>query len=211
MKRISWQRWGITAGFYVFWWLRTVGWVVFNGLNGMNVVTVVASVGELLLLLVPWLVIVAGFARRQRPWVISSVALLVLTLLSNEQVSVYDFGIDNRTAADGLAVGRPSGFVGRSMQRLIDGYYTVPDEQLYRQLAQLEAIEGHRLEPSALAGLPGFLRVTGERQGYRQRLGLSAQRLANATHLVWGTGGSMVPDDEMQAYLAQGRTLLAGH
>lgn len=89
MKRISWQRWGITAGFYVFWWLRTVGWVVFNGLNGMNVVTVVASVGELLLLLVPWLVIVAGFARRQRPWVISSVALLVLTLLSNEQVSVY--------------------------------------------------------------------------------------------------------------------------
>ena len=129
----------------------------------------------------------------------------------HEQVSVYDFGIDNRTAADGLAVGRPSGFVGRSMQRLIDGYYTVPDEQLYRQLAQLEAIEGHRLEPSALAGLPGFLRVTGERQGYRQRLGLSAQRLANATHLVWGTGGSMVPDDEMQAYLAQGRTLLAGH
>ena len=27
---------------------------------------------------------------------------------------------------------------------------------LYRQLAQLEAIEGHRLEPSALAGLPGL-------------------------------------------------------
>ncbi|MFC6207350.1 hypothetical protein [Levilactobacillus tongjiangensis] len=89
MKRIRWQRWGIAAGFYVFWWLRTVGWVFFNGLNGMNVVTVVESVGELLLLLVPWLVIVAGFARRQRPWVISSIALLGLTLLSNEQVSVY--------------------------------------------------------------------------------------------------------------------------
>lgn len=129
----------------------------------------------------------------------------------HDQVSVYDFGIDNRTAADGLAVGRPSGFVGRSMQRLIDGYYTVTDEQLYRHLAQVEALEGYRLEPSALAGLSGFVRVTQEQQGYRQRLGLSPQRLARATHLVWGTGGSMVPGDEMQAYLAQGRKLLADH
>ncbi len=42
----------------------------------------------------------------------------------HEQVSVQDFGIDNRTAADGLAVGRPSGFVSRAMQRLLDGATT---------------------------------------------------------------------------------------
>ncbi len=30
----------------------------------------------------------------------------------NSSVCVQDFGIDNRTAADGLAVGRASGFVG---------------------------------------------------------------------------------------------------
>lgn len=129
----------------------------------------------------------------------------------HDAVSVYDVGIDNRTAADGLAVGRPSGFVGRSLQRLIDGYYTVSDAQLFRLLAQMEATEGYRLEPSAMAGLPGFLQVVQEQQGYRQRLGLSEQRLANATHLMWGTGGSMVPDEEMHAYLAQGRKLLAGH
>ena len=129
----------------------------------------------------------------------------------HEQVSVYDFGIDNRTAADGLAVGRPSGFVGRSLQRLIDGYYTVSDAQLFRLLAQMEASEGYRLEPSAMAGLPGFVQVLQEQQGYRQRLGLNEQRLANAMHLMWGTGGSMVPDEEMHAYLAQGRKLLAGH
>ena len=129
----------------------------------------------------------------------------------HDEVSVYDFGIDNRTAADGLAVGRPSGFVGRSMQRLLDGYYTLSDEQMYRLLALLHAEEGLKLEPSALAGLPGFLRVLQEQQGYRQRLGLDAQRLANATHLVWGTGGSMVPAQEMDAYLEQGRTLLAAH
>ncbi|WP_409280673.1 D-serine ammonia-lyase [Pseudomonas defluvii] len=129
----------------------------------------------------------------------------------HDAVSVYDVGIDNRTAADGLAVARPSGFVGRAMQRLIDGYYTITDEELYRLLALMEATEGLKLEPSALAGLPGFLRVLQEQQGYRLRLGLDDPRMAKATHIVWGTGGSMVPDEEMDAYLSRGRTLLAGH
>lgn len=126
----------------------------------------------------------------------------------HDAVSVYDFGLDNLTAADGLAVGRPSGFVGRAMQRLIDGYYTVSDDNLHRLLARLEACEGLRLEPSALAGVPGMQRVLEERQGYRQRLGLDAQCMANATHLVWATGGSMVPTAQMDAYLASGRALL---
>ncbi|MFD2644336.1 D-serine ammonia-lyase [Pseudomonas japonica] len=126
----------------------------------------------------------------------------------HEAVSVYDFGIDNATAADGLAVGRPSGFVGRTMQRLIDGYYTVSDDNLYRLLARMERCAGLRLEPSALAGVPGMQRVLEERQGYRQRLGLSERHMANATHLVWATGGSMVPSAEMDAYLATGRALL---
>ena len=126
----------------------------------------------------------------------------------HDEVAVQDFGIDNLTAADGLAVGRPSGFVGRAMQRLIDGYYTVDDAELYRLLAMLEREQGLRLEPSALAGMPGPLRVLSETQGYRQRLGLSPERLARASHLVWGTGGGMVPPAEMDAYLAEGRRRL---
>ncbi|MGN5519036.1 D-serine ammonia-lyase [Halopseudomonas sp. Lyrl_26] len=126
----------------------------------------------------------------------------------HDRISVQDFGIDNITAADGLAVGRPSGFVGKAMQRLIDGYYTVTDEELYALLALLEQQEGLRLEPSALAGMPGIVRVLNGQPGYHQRLQLTPERLAGATHLVWATGGSMVPEEEMQAYLDRGRAEL---
>lgn len=124
----------------------------------------------------------------------------------HDAVSVQDFGIDNVTAADGLAVGRPSGFVGRAMQRLIDGYYTVTDETLSRLLASAWELEQVRLEPSALAGMPGLQRVL-RAPDYLQRIGVDPARLARATHMVWGTGGSMVPDAEFAAYLAQGRAL----
>ncbi|MNF31522.1 D-serine dehydratase [compost metagenome] len=127
----------------------------------------------------------------------------------HDEVSVQDFGIDNVTAADGLAVGRASGFVGKAMQRLLEGFYTVSDEEMYRLLALMERREGVRLEPSALAGVPGIARVLGEQQGYLARAGLGHQAMAQATHLVWATGGNMVPADEMQAYLAKGRQLLA--
>jgi D-serine dehydratase len=127
----------------------------------------------------------------------------------HDQISVQDFGIDNVTAADGLAVGRPSGFVGKAMQRLVDGYYTLSDEEMYSLLALMERSEGVRLEPSALAGVPGIARVCGEQQGYRTRAGLDRETLARATHLAWATGGSMAPPEEMEAYLAKGRRLLA--
>lgn len=124
----------------------------------------------------------------------------------HDAVNVQEFGIDNVTAADGLAVGRPSGFVGRAMQRLIDGYYTVADEELFRLLALAHRKEGVKLEPSALAGMPGMARVLRDRD-YLERIGVNPTTLANAMHLVWGTGGSMVPEREFGAYVERGRQL----
>ena len=125
----------------------------------------------------------------------------------HDEVSVQDFGIDNVTAADGLAVGRASGFVGKAMQRLLDGFYTVSDAEMYCLLALMERHEGQRLEPSALAGVPGIARVQAD-PAYLARAGLNSQAMAQATHLVWATGGNMVPGEEMEAYLAKGRELL---
>ncbi len=120
----------------------------------------------------------------------------------HDEIAVQDLGIDNITAADGLAVGRASGFVGRAMERLLDGYYTITDERMYHHLGELSEVEGIRLEPSALAGMLGVVYVSNNVE-YQTRLDLTEEKLASATHLVWATGGGMVPEAEMAAYLAK--------
>ncbi|MBV7406635.1 D-serine ammonia-lyase [Enterobacter sp. ENT03] len=122
----------------------------------------------------------------------------------HDGIAVQDLGIDNLTAADGLAVGRASGFVGRAMERLLDGFYTLDDQSLYDMLGWLSQEENIRLEPSALAGMAGPQHVCGS-AAYQQMHGFSAAQLQNATHLVWATGGGMVPEAEMAQYLAKGR------
>ncbi|WP_226654613.1 D-serine ammonia-lyase [Pseudalkalibacillus hwajinpoensis] len=101
----------------------------------------------------------------------------------HEQIAVQDFGIDNQTVADGLAVGRPSGFVGRVIQPMLEGVYTVTDERMKEHLRWVYDTEGIKLEPSALAGMSGPLVTAVEGKGLR------------GTHLVWATGGSLVPDE----------------
>lgn len=124
----------------------------------------------------------------------------------HDGISVQELGIDNITAADGLAVGRASGFVGRAMERLLDGYYTLSDEHMYRLLGQLAHSEGIKLEPSALAGMLGPIHV--EQDGaYHQQHDFSSSQLQQATHLVWATGGGMVPEKEMASYLAKSSEL----
>ena len=122
----------------------------------------------------------------------------------HDEISVQDIGIDNLTAADGLAVGRASGFVGRAMERLLDGLYTLDDQTMYDMLGWLAQEEDIRLEPSALPGMAGPQRVCGSAD-YQQIQGFTPAQLNNATHLVWATGGGMVPEAEMAQYLAKGR------
>ena len=123
----------------------------------------------------------------------------------HDAICVQDFGIDNHTAADGLAVGRPSRFVGRAVAPFLSGSYTVTDERLYRLLKDMADTENIRLEPSALAGVPGMgLICAGAGQSYAQVHGLD---LANTTHIAWATGGRMVPADIWQDYYHKGTTL----
>ncbi|WP_394578502.1 D-serine ammonia-lyase [Cytobacillus firmus] len=134
--------------------------------------------------------------------------LLGLVTGMHDKVSVQDFGIDNITSADGLAVGRPSGFVGQTIEPLLSGSYTVSDHELFKLLSTLADTENIRLEPSALAGVIGPVKLSTEKQGkeYVQNHNLK-DKMKNAVHLMWATGGSMVPKEIMEEYYIKGAKL----
>lgn len=126
----------------------------------------------------------------------------------HDKVCVQDFGIDNITAADGLAVGRASGFVGKTLENLMSGSYTAKDEKLYVLLSTLIDSEDIYLEPSALAGIPGSIELFKDEAGqkYIENNNLK-DKMKNASHIAWATGGSMVPKDVMEAYYKKGKEL----
>lgn len=121
-------------------------------------------------------------------------------------ISVYDLGLDNRTAADGLAVATASELAARLMRPLLSGAFTVEDDTLFRHLHALHDAEGIRIEPSAAAGFSGPARLLTSPAGrhYLTRNHL-IDRVPHAIHLLWTTGGLFVPDVEYQAFLERGR------
>lgn len=136
---------------------------------------------------------------------------VLMGLMTNEHdnICVQDFGIDNMTQADGLAVGRPSGFVSQVIEQIISGIYTIDDDDLFRLLALLSKYENIYMEPSALASMAGPVRLFSSMEGqhYIEAQGLSSI-MNKATHIIWGTGGSMVPAHIRQADENRGKTLL---
>ncbi|WJE54338.1 D-serine ammonia-lyase [Bacillus cereus] len=132
--------------------------------------------------------------------------LLGLMTGLHDKVAVQDVGIDNVTDADGLAVGRPSGFVGKTMEPFLSGNYTVSDEQLYKLLTELADTEKIYLEPSALAGMIGPMKLCKEGKEYLQKHNIT-EKVSKGTHIVWGTGGSMVPEEVMMQYYQKGLNL----
>lgn len=112
----------------------------------------------------------------------------------HEAVSVRDLGLSGRTIADGLAVPRPSGLVCRLLEPVVDGIFTVTDAAMIAHVATAWKRAGLRLEPSAAVALAG--------PGMVQRAGLPRLAGKPATHVLWATGGGMLPDAEFEAVLA---------
>jgi D-serine dehydratase len=127
----------------------------------------------------------------------------------HDNVSVQDFGIDNITAADGLAVGRASGFVGKTLEKLMSGCYSITDENMYRLLTIMADSEDIFLEPSALAGVPGIVDILTSKEGKKYLKDNNLEdKIENINHIAWATGGSMVPKDMMDEYYNKGVSLL---
>ena len=121
----------------------------------------------------------------------------------NSRISVQDIGLTGRTHADGLAVGRPSGFVGKVMKPLMSGVFTVRDARLYDYLRELLEAESVFLEPSACAAFqgPSFLNSYPESLRYLRENHLM-EKMEQSTHIVWATGGSLVPEEERKKYIS---------
>jgi len=125
--------------------------------------------------------------------------LLGLATGLHEAISVSDIGLTGKTHADGLAVGRPSGFAGRAVEKLLSGAFTLSDARLYDDLRLLENAEGIFAEPSACAafsGPTGLLR-SAEGQAYIEA---NALAMKDVVHIAWLTGGALVPEATRDAY-----------
>lgn len=120
--------------------------------------------------------------------------------LQNE-VCVKDFGLSGQTHADGLAVGRASGFVGGVLKNLLAGEMSLEDYHIYDLMRDLVATEDIFIEPSACASFWGPIMLKDEKvQAYIKEMGLT-DKMANATHIPWATGGSLVPADIREEYM----------
>ncbi|WP_439425363.1 D-serine ammonia-lyase [Oenococcus alcoholitolerans] len=132
------------------------------------------------------------------PTHVPSVTLGMMTKL-NERISVYDIGLDGLTAADGLAVGRPSRLAGKVMRTLLFGSVTFNDDDIYRYLAELLDTQKIVVEPSAAAGFTGIEPIVKNEPAFNN---------VNTAHIVWSTGGDMMPESEREADYKIGKELL---
>jgi len=122
---------------------------------------------------------------------VQSPCFLVRMLADDDaRPSVYDIGLNNRTIADGLAVPRASELAAMSMESVVAGVFTVEDATLIKNLKLLHQSEGIQIEPSAAAGFSGPVWLRGN------------PLASNATtHVVWTTGGALMPESELKQIL----------
>lgn len=120
----------------------------------------------------------------------------------HDAICVQDIGLNGLTAADGLAVGRPSKFVGKTISHMLAGEFTVADEKLYQYMGALMDSEQIFIEPSACAAFEGPVKLkrSSDMEAFLARAGL-AEKQPQVTHIAWATGGNMVPKEIRQEYL----------
>ncbi|MBP1926077.1 D-serine dehydratase [Sedimentibacter acidaminivorans] len=120
----------------------------------------------------------------------------------HDKISVQDLGLDGITHADGLAVGRPSKLIGKMMDHILSGIFTIDDYKLYDNMRSLYETENIKIEPSACASFQGLAMLYSSEEGqkYIKKNGLQ-DKMNNSTHIAWATGGSLVPEEVNKTFL----------
>jgi len=129
----------------------------------------------------------------------ASPCMLMRLLGAPASASVHDLGLDNRTAADGLAVACASDFAFKHVETQVMGAYTVTDGEMFDWIRVAYSTEELRLEPAAATALAGAL----DRVWQHPACAPLRTRLSAGTHIVWTTGGAQLPDEEFASLLAR--------
>lgn len=114
-----------------------------------------------------------------------------------DYIKVQDVGLSGKTEADGLAVGRVSGLASRLVQPFLSGEFTVHDRMLNRYLRALWNEEKIFIEPSSCAAFEGVVGLHNSDAGkdYISRHKYKKDNGKHATHIIWATGGGLVPEE----------------
>lgn len=126
----------------------------------------------------------------------------------HEKCHIKTLGMDGLTVADGLAVGSPSGLVCEIMTPILDGIYTLEDEKMLWLVNLLHISENIYVEPSATAGLMGPMKLFYTEMGFKILLENNLlDKMEEAVHVSWATGGSLVPSDQQKSDLKKGKSI----
>lgn len=125
---------------------------------------------------------------------------IALASKKGDRTSVEDFGLSGQTQADGLAVQRASSLVTEMMHPLVSGIFTVEDARLFDYMRILYRHDKIVIEPSSCAAFAGYKGMTQKPLAaeYLKRYTANGQQ---PTHIIWATGGSMMPKSVVQEYL----------
>ena len=87
------------------------------------------------------------------------------------------------------------------MKYLLSGEFTIRDSKLYDYMRALLQTEDIFLEPSACAAFqgPAYMEKSEISQKYLLENHLK-DKMKNATHIAWATGGSLVPEAIREEY-----------
>jgi len=119
----------------------------------------------------------------------------------HNNICVQDVGLTGLTHADGLAVGRASGFVGKVMEPLLSGEFTMEDKWLYEYMRDLLETEDIFIGPSSCAAFRGPIALGKDEdvKKYLKKYNIE-DKMDKAVHVAWATGGRLVPEVIREEY-----------
>ncbi|MBR3298976.1 MAG: D-serine ammonia-lyase [Clostridia bacterium] len=127
---------------------------------------------------------------------------MLAALIKHECIHISELGLSGKTDADGLAVGRASKLVYDTVGSMIDGEVTVSDARLKPLVQLVHGTERVFIEPSAATSVWALAKLAGSIADGAVPSALQG-RLPSATHILWATGGGLVPEAEREKYVKQ--------